>query len=76
MIVRSFIKLRDFQAWSGGIEGKRVIIEQDKEREFEDYIQEHYPEGIDETELNDLLWFDREYLFEVLGIQAEDPEED
>ena len=29
-----------------------------------------------ETELNDLLWFDSEWIFEALGIEDEEEEDD
>ena len=32
---------------------------------------EIYPDGIGETELNDLFWFEDEYLCELLGIDFE-----
>lgn len=33
------------------------------------------PDGIDETELNDLLWFDAETVYEWLGVGDEDENE-
>ena len=71
MLVRQDLKLEEFQTWSGATHTKRIIIEYDKEREFEQYIEENYPEGIDETELNDLLWFEDEFLFNLLEIPYE-----
>ena len=68
MLVRQDLKLEEFQTWSGATKTKRIIMEHDKEREFEEYIEENYPEGIDETELNDLLWFYDDQLYKILGI--------
>ena len=31
-----------------------------------------YPEGMTETQLNDLLWFDSESVYEWLGIRSEE----
>jgi hypothetical protein len=55
--------LDNFDAWSGGLDTKNAIINAGKEEEFEAYIEEIYPDGIDCTALNDILWFQREELY-------------
>ena len=62
-------KLVDFQAWSGAVDTKNTIIDHDKQTDFEYLIEELYPDGLSETQLNDLLWFDAEWVFEQLGIE-------
>ena len=69
------ISLCDFEAWSGAEETIRVIIENDKVEEFDQLIEELFPEGIDETNLNDLLRFEDSWIFEMLGISEEEEEE-
>jgi hypothetical protein len=76
MKVHSETTLRNFNAWSGAIETKQAILDANKEDEFEQLIDELYPEGIDETMLNDILWFDSEWVFESLGITEEEEEEE
>ena len=39
-------------------------------------IEELYPNGIDGTELNDLLWFESDWIYETLGISEEEEEEE
>ena len=68
--------LSNFEAWSGARDTKLVIMEHRKEEEFEALIEELYPDGIDETQLNDILWFDSEWVFECLGIDEEEEDED
>ena len=68
------ISLCDFEGWSGADKTIRIIVENDKVEEFEQLIEELYSEGIDETNLNDLLRFEDEWVFEMLGI-AEEVEE-
>lgn len=51
-------------------------MEHRKEEEFEALIEELYPDGIDETQLNDILWFDSEWVFECLGINEEEDEDE
>lgn len=76
MKVYSEMSIRDFEAWSGAVDTKDKIIANDKEEEFDALIEELYPDGIDETQLNDLLWFDDEWVFESLGIYEDEEEED
>ena len=71
-VTNNNLSLRDFNAWSGAKDTKETIINEGKEDEFDTLIEELYPEGIDQTHLNDLLWFETEFLFENLGIEIED----
>ena len=61
------VNVAHFEAWSGGEDTLDKIVEAGKEQDFESMIEDLYPEGIDETELNDLLRFDDEWIFETLG---------
>lgn len=72
MTVTSEVNLSTFDAWSGAIETKKVILEHNKEEDFNMLIEELYPNGLTETTLNDLLWFEDDYIFESLGIEIED----
>ena len=74
MKVISEVSFENFEAWSGAVETKKAILAAGKEEEFESLIEEAYPEGLTDTELNDLLWFDDEWIFENLGICEEDEE--
>lgn len=66
--------LCEFHAWSGAIDTKERIIEEGKEEEFEALIEEMYPDGLSDTDLNDLLWFDDEMLYNMLGMESEEEE--
>lgn len=61
--------IKDFQAWSGAKETQKYIIEQGEADAFDRLIEELYPEGITKTQLNDLLWFDAEWIYNTLGIK-------
>ena len=76
MKIVSEIGLEEFNAWSGAVTTKERIIEEGKEREFENLIEECYPEGLTDTELNDLLWFEDEWILDSLGIVDEEEEEE
>lgn len=76
MKVYQEISIRNFEAWNGAVATKDLIIDHDKADEFDALIEELYPDGIDETQLNDILWFDDEWVLESLGIEEEDEDED
>ena len=68
MIIKTEKNLRNFEAWSGAIETKNLILDAGLEEEFEGLIEELYPNGLSDTELNDILWFDSDWILENLGI--------
>lgn len=81
MKIYSEQSLADFKFWSGAeTTAQRIWEEQGREGfdQLEAILEDLYPDGIDKTELNDLLWFDAETVYEWLGIggENEDEEED
>ena len=72
MKVYKELDLATFEAWSGAVETLETIKEHEKIEDLECMLEDIYPDGIGETLLNDILWFDSEDLFETLGIEAED----
>lgn len=71
MKIYSEINIADFKAWGGAINTLDRIIAEDKCDELESILEDLYPAGINETELNDLLWFYDETVFGWLGIRTE-----
>jgi len=67
--------LADFDAWSGAKDTKQTILDNGMAEEFERLIEELYPEGLTETQLNDLLWFESDWIYESLGISEDEEEE-
>ena len=65
------MSLVNFNAWSGAVDTKEKIIEANMTEEFEALIDELYPDGIDATTLNDILWFDADWILEALGIEID-----
>ena len=74
MIIKTDTNLRDFNAWAGAICTKNLILDAGMEEEFEELIEEIYPDGLTDTELNDILWFDSDWILEVLDIKEEEEE--
>ena len=72
MTITYELDLNSFQAWSGAKETLERIQRDGKCEELENILEELYPDGMTETELNDLLWFDSESVYEWLGIRSEE----
>lgn len=62
--------------WSGAVNTLNHIIINNKEDELMQLLEEEFPEGASETEVNDFLWFADDYIFEYLGINEEEEEEE
>lgn len=67
--------LENFEAWSGAVDALDRVKKARKCDELEAILEELYPDGMSETELNDLLWFEPETIYEWLGIEEEEEEE-
>ena len=72
MTITYELDLNSFQAWSGAKDTLERIQREGKCAELENVLEELYPDGMTETELNDLLWFDSESVYEWLGIRSEE----
>ena len=72
MTITYELDLNRFEAWSGAKETLERIQREGKCEELENVLEELYPDGMTETELNDLLWFDSESVYEWLGIRSEE----
>lgn len=64
--------LKHFDAWSGAKETQELIIDNDKEEEFIQLIEELYPDGLTDTQLNDILWFEIDWIKEQLDIEEQE----
>ena len=71
MTITYELDLNRFEAWSGAVDTLERIQREGKCAELENILEELYPDGMTETELNDLLWFEPETVYEWLGIRSE-----
>ena len=72
MTITYELDLNSFQAWNGAKDTLDRIQREGKCAELENILEDLYPDGMTETELNDLLWFDSESVYEWLGIRSEE----
>ena len=72
LTVRYEMDLSDFDAWSGAVSTLDTLIEHGLTEAMEDVLNDRYPEGIDETHLNDILRFERDWIWECLGVELDE----
>jgi len=63
--------LSSFEFWSGGKDRAEKLTSEELDQ-IELTLEELYPDGIDEKELNDLFWFDFETVANWIGTTEED----
>jgi len=67
----SSFELRD-ELWSGALDTLETITQNDKLQDLMSLLEDLYPEPVSITTINDLLWFDEDFIFERLGVELED----
>ena len=70
-LITSFLH---YQPWAGARDTYALINCYNKLEELDELITECYPDGLTETELNDILWFDSEWVLDSLGIEVDNDE--
>lgn len=66
MIVTSEINLQDFEGWSGA-ESTLAMLSYNQINTLQSILEDAYPDGMDETHLNDILRFETDWIAELLG---------
>lgn len=66
------LDLRNFKAWGGAKNTLERVINEGKCDLLEQILDDIYYERMTETQLNDLLWFEPEAIYEWLGIRSEE----
>lgn len=72
MKIISETNLWNFDAWSGGKDTLDRLISEGKCEELEAILEDMYPDGMTDTELNDLLWFEADEIFGWLGMTTDE----
>lgn len=63
--------LRYFDFWSGAKENAKELSGEQLDN-LETILEDAYPDGIDATTLNDLMWFDFDTIKDWLGIEDDE----
>lgn len=67
--------LHYFDAWGQGA-STLAALTWDEVETLEEVLEELYPDGIGATQLNDILAYDSDWVYEVVGHDEEDEEDE
>lgn len=65
------MSLNSFDFWEGGQEFVEKLTSMELHM-IEEVLEEDYPDGMTRGELNDLFWFGRSYICDIIGETEED----
>ena len=71
MKIYSEKSLKDFDFWSGAKNTVKYLSE-DEINQIETILEDCFPEGMSETEINDFFWFEDDTIAEWLGYSSFD----
>jgi hypothetical protein len=63
--------LRNFNFWSGACDTVKYLTLEELDI-IEGILEDTYPDGIDETAINDIFWFECDFIAECLGYNSFD----
>lgn len=58
--------LRNFEFWSGAKDTVKYLTDDELDT-IESILEDAYPEGMEDTEINDFFWFDDDTIADWLG---------
>lgn len=71
MKVTEELSLSNFDFW-GGAKERAQMLTIDELNEIESQLNDLYPDGIDATQINDIFWFDFDWIVQMLGYEDEE----
>ena len=69
MTIKREQNLRYFDFWSGARDRVKYLTWQELDT-IESILEDAYPEGMTETEINDLFWFEEDLIADWLGYES------
>ena len=64
-------EINSFKPWGGAVHMWNKIKAENKLDRLNQLLDELYPEGIKEQELNEFLWFDSDFLYDALELEED-----
>lgn len=71
MKVTKELSLSNFDFW-GGAKERAEMLTTDELNSIECMIEDLYPDGVDATQINDIFWFDFDWIAQMLGYEDEE----
>jgi hypothetical protein len=69
MKIISDTSIQDFDFWSGAADTRKYLTDEECDT-IESMLNDLYPDGMGETELNDFFWFEDDTIAEWLGYSS------
>ena len=71
-VYKEITSLLEFTPWSGAIETYNKLIKAGKAEEFVDKFEQVFAgQDVSETDINDILWFEPETCYELVGLDKD-----
>ena len=68
MTIKTEQSLRNFEFWCSARTNAGLLTDEELDR-IEAELEDLYPDGMTDTEINDLFGFDFEYVCELIGLE-------
>jgi hypothetical protein len=68
MKIYSETSLENFEFWAGAVETARTLT-REQLATIETILEDSFPEGMSETQLNDFFWLENDTIAEWLGFE-------
>ena len=62
------VSVKEFEFWAGAKDTVKYLTEEDLDM-MESVLEDLYPDGMSETDLNDFFWFEDDNIAEWLGYE-------
>lgn len=66
----------NYEPWAGAVSRYEEIYNAGKLYELESLLEDEYPEGMSETDLNDFIWFEEDTWREWLDMEEDEEDEE
>lgn len=63
-------------AWGQAVDVLKEIDKEGKGEDLMDFLEDLYPDGVDGIDLNDLISYDWEWLYKMIGMSSKDEDEE
>ena len=71
MIITTEKDLTNFKFWAGAKALAKKLTYTELQQ-ITEQLEELYHEGMTETQINDLFWFEEDFICEMIGLKTED----
>lgn len=70
MKIYTYTALENFEPWAGAKSTWNKLYNEGLLGDLEAVLEDLYPDGLEETQLNDILWFEEDWCYETVGLKT------